>query len=124
MPYEIYKILHLTGIFLLISGLVGMLTLVWSGHGPTGKVKTFAFVTHGLGLLFLLVSGFGLLARMGFMHDSSWPGWVYVKITIWFIMGGVIALLKRKGHIGWPLYFILMAIFITAAYMGVYKPLA
>lgn len=122
MPYEIYKILHLTGIFLLTSGLVGMLVLAWSGHQIAGKVKTFAFVTHGVGLLFMLVSGFGLLARMGFMHDQGLPTWVYVKLTIWLVMGGIISLLKRKGKLGWPLYFLLMAIFITAAYFGVYKP--
>lgn len=123
MPYEIYKMLHLTGIFLLTSGLVGMLALVWSGHGLTGKVKIFAFITHGVGLLFLLVSGFGLLARMGFMHNQGLPGWIHVKLGIWLIMGAMISLLKRKGQIGWPLYFLLMAIFITAAYMGVYKPM-
>lgn len=122
MPYEIYKMLHLTGIFLLTSGLVGMLVLVWSGHQIAGKVKTFAFVTHGVGLLFMLVSGFGLLARMGFMHSGSLPSWIYVKLVIWLIMGGIISLLKRKGQLGWPMYFLLMAIFITAAYFGVYKP--
>ncbi len=70
----------------------------------------------------MLVSGFGLLARMGFMHDQGLPFWIYVKLTIWLIMGGIIALVKRKGAIGWPLYFLMMAIFITAAYFGVYKP--
>lgn len=122
MPYEIYKILHLIGIFLLTSGLVGMLVLAWSGHQIAGKVKTFAFITHGLGLVFLLVSGFGLLARMGFMHNQGMPFWIYVKLAIWLIMGGVISLAKRKGSIGWPIYFLMMAIFIAAAYFGVYKP--
>ena len=121
MPYEIYKILHLAGIFLLTTGLVGVLTLAWAGHGVTGKVKTFAFITHGTGLLFLLVSGFGLLARLGLAREM--PSWVYVKLLIWAIFGGFIALLKRKGHIGWPLYFVMLAIFIVAAYFGVYKPI-
>lgn len=122
MPYEIYKILHLVGIFLLTSGLVGILALVWSGHGPSGKVKTFAFITHGVGLALLLVSGFGLLARIGIPQGSGMPFWIYVKLVIWLIFGGLIALLKRKGQIGWPLYFVLIAIFTTAAYFGVYKP--
>ena len=122
MPYEIYKILHLTGIFLLTSGVVGMLVLAWSGHQIAGKVKTFAFITHGVGLLFMLVSGFGLLARMGIMHGAGFPTWIYIKLAIWLIMGGIIALIKRKGQLGWPMYFLLLAIFITAAYVGVYKP--
>lgn len=122
MPYEIYKMLHLTGIFLLTSGLVGMLVLSWTGHIIAGKVKTFAFITHGVGLLFMLVSGFGLLARMGFTQDQGLPSWIHVKLVIWLIMGGIISLLKRKGQIGWPLYFLLLAIFVTAAYFGIYKP--
>jgi len=121
MPYEIYKILHLTGIFLLVSGLIGLLTLVWSGHGLSGKVKTFAFITHGVGLLFILVSGFGLLARLGLVQEGL-PPWIYVKLFIWIIFGGFIALLKRKGQLGWPMYFLMLAIFVTAAYYGVYKP--
>ena len=121
MPYEIYKILHLTGIFLLISGLIGMLALAWSGHGITGRVKTFAFITHGVGLLFILVSGFGLLARLGIMHDG-FPGWVFGKLAIWLILGGFIALLKRKGQLGWPLYFLMLALFMTATYLAIYKP--
>lgn len=122
MPYEIYKILHLTGIFLLVSGLIGTLTLAWSGHGVTGKVKTFAFITHGIGILFLLVSGFGLMARLQIAH-TNWPTWIYVKLAIWGVMAVVISLLKRKGQLGWPLYFLLLAIFMTAAYLGVYKPM-
>jgi len=121
MPYEIYKILHLTGIFLLVSGLIGLLTLVWSGHGLSGKVKTFAFITHGVGLLFILVSGFGLLARLG-LAQQGLPPWIHVKLFIWIVFGGLIALLKRKGQMGWPLYFLMLAIFVTAAYYGVYKP--
>lgn len=121
IAYEIYKIMHLTGIFLLVSGLVGLMALVWSGHGANGKVKTFAFITHGVGLLFILVSGFGLLARLGMAREM--PTWVYVKLVIWAIFGGAIAILKRKGQIGWPLYFAMMAIFILAAYLGIYKPM-
>jgi hypothetical protein len=120
MPYEIYKILHLVGIFLLTSGLLTALTLAWSKQPFTGKIKSFAFMTHGLGLLFILVSGFGLLARLGLARESL-PLWIYVKLTIWLIMGGIISLLKRKGHLGWPLYILLLIIFITAAYFGVYK---
>jgi len=121
MPYEIYKILHLVGIFLLVSGLVGLLALVWSGHGLTGRVKTFAFITHGVGLLFILVSGFGLLARLGIAQQGL-PPWIHVKLFIWIVFGGLIALLKRKGQMGWPLYFIMLAIFTVAAYYGIYKP--
>jgi len=99
---------------------MSLLALTWAGHSLTGKVKTFAFITHGTGLLFILVSGFGLLARLGLAQ--SMPSWVYTKLAIWAIFGGFIAILKRKGQIGWPLFFAMLAIYIVAAYFGVYKP--
>lgn len=120
MAYEIYKILHLVGIFMLATGLTATLVLVWNGQQLSGRAKTFAFTTHGLGLVFILVSGFGLLARLGIVRDM--PAWVFVKLAIWLVFGAMISLLKRKGALGWPLYFLMLGIFICAAYFGVYKP--
>ena len=120
MSYEFYKIIHLIGIVLVLTGLVGMLTVKMSGAALEGGTKRLVFLSHGLGLLFVLVSGFGLLARLNM--TQSMPGWVFGKIAIWFIFGGIAALLKRKGHIGTPLYFLLIGIFTVAAYLAVAKP--
>lgn len=120
VPYEIYKILHLAGIFLLVSGLIGVLVLSWTSQLSNSTVRKFGFITHGTGLVFLLVSGFGLLARLGLAREAM-PFWIYVKLAIWGLMGGAIAVLRRKGQIGWPLFFVLFALFLTAAYFGVYK---
>jgi hypothetical protein len=121
MPYEIYKILHLVGLVLVFSGLVGLMTIKMSGGQLEGKSKSFVFITHGVGILLMLVSGFGLLAKLGLARDM--PNWIYFKILIWLFFGGAIALVKRKGQLGWPIYIALIAIFILAAYFGVYKSL-
>ncbi len=120
MSLEFYKLLHVTGIFLLVTGLVGVLILRWSGQTLFGKVKTFSFVTHGLGLVLILVSGFGLLARLGLF--GSIPIWAYIKILVWGLMALAISLLKRKGHLGWPLYLGILFLFVVAAYNGIFKP--
>ena len=65
MPYEFYKILHLTGLVLLFSGLVSLLTLKAIGAEVNGAAKKFSFIAHGIGLFLILLSGFGLLARLG-----------------------------------------------------------
>ncbi len=109
MTYEFYKIIHLISIVLLFSGLIGLLTIQMSGGVLAGKARSLVFAAHGIGLLFLLISGFGLLARLGLV--SNIPGWVFAKIAIWIILGGAISLVKRKGHIGWPLFISLIAIF-------------
>lgn len=120
MPYEFYKVLHLTGIFLLISGLIAAYGATAYGHSLSGKIKTFSFATHGVGLLFILVSGFGLLARLGLAKEM--PTWAYVKFAIWGLFAIFISILKRKGQLGWPLYVAMLSIFLFAAYTAVYKP--
>lgn len=121
MPYEFYKVIHFTGIALVLTGLAGLLTVKMSGGNLEGRTKTMVFAAHGVGLLFVLVSGFGLMAKLQMMSQAM-PGWIYGKLAIWLVLGGFIGFLKRKGHIGAPLYFLLLAIFITAAYLAVNKP--
>jgi len=120
MSYEFYKIIHLVGIAMVLTGLTGLLTVKMSGGTLEGKTKSLVFSAHGVGLLLVLVSGFGLLARLGLAQAI--PGWVFGKLAIWLILGGFVALLKRKGQIGAPLYFLLLAIFTVAAYLAVAKP--
>ncbi len=120
MTYEFYKIIHLISIVLLFSGLIGLLTIQMSGGSLTGKAKSLVFISHGVGLFFLLISGFGLLARLGLTRNI--PGWVFAKLAIWLILGGSLALVKRKGAIGWPLFISLIAIFSIAAFLAIMKP--
>ena len=120
MSYEFYKIGHLISIVLLFSGLVGLLTVKMSGGALAGKVKSLVFVSHGLGVVLLLVTGFGLAARLGLMQGL--PGWIYAKLAIWLVLGAAVVLIKRKGAIGWPLFISLILTFIAAAILAVTKP--
>lgn len=120
MSYEIYKIIHLVAIVLLFSGLVGLLTVQMSGAALTGKVKSMVFISHGVGLVVLLISGFGLVARLGL--TAGLPGWIYAKLAIWLILGAAISLVKRKGLIGWPIFISLIAVFAIAAVIAILKP--
>lgn len=121
MSYEFYKIAHLIGIFLLTSGLMGVFFTVWAGMPLQGKVKSTSFALHGTGLLIMLVSGFGLLAKMGFVQ-AGLPSWVYYKLGLWAFFALAISVLKRKGHMGMPLYVLLLLGYFCAAYIGVMKP--
>lgn len=120
MSYEFYKIAHLLGIFLLTSGLMGVFFTVWAGTPLQGKLKSASFALHGTGLLIMLVSGFGLLARMGMV--GAMPTWVYFKLGLWAFFAVAVSVLKRKGHLGMPLYLLLLAGYFCAAYIGVMKP--
>ncbi len=121
MSYELYKVLHLVGIVLLFSGLVSVLTIKLSGAALEGKQKKFAFMTHGIGLLLILISGFGLMARLGLVQE--FPKWIFIKLSIWLFMGLVLALIKRKAQDhAFKLYTILLSVFMVAAYVAITKP--
>ncbi len=120
ISYEIYKIIHLIAIVLLFSGLVGLLTVQMSGGVLAKPVRSLVFASHGLGLVLLLISGFGLAARLGLI--SGLPGWIFVKLGIWLVLGAAISLIKRKGIIGWPLFVALIALFSVAAIVAITKP--
>lgn len=120
MSYETYKIIHLVSIVLLFSGLMGLLAIRMAGVELVSRTKKLVFISHGIGTLFVLVSGFGLLARLGLI--SALPGWVYGKVIIWVLLAGAVSVVKRKGQIGWPIFISLIAIFTVAASLAILKP--
>ncbi|RYG93693.1 MAG: hypothetical protein EON58_17805 [Alphaproteobacteria bacterium] len=120
MTYEFYKVMHLLGLILLFSGLSSALALKMSGVPFAGPVKKMAFIMHGVGLVIMVIAGFGLAARMGLMGNM--PGWIYAKITIWVVLAISISLAKRKGQIGWPLMVLFVGLGTTAAWLAVTKP--
>ena len=76
--------------------------------------------THGTGLLISLVGGFGLLARLGL--TGGLPGWVYLKLAIWLGLGMSPILLYKRPQTAKAVWFILIVLFISAAYTARYKP--
>jgi len=120
MPYEFYKVLHFLGLFLTLSGLFGYLAVIWNRSEPRPPLRKLWMVTHGVGLVFMLVSGFGLAARLGLVRGL--PLWVLLKIAVWVCVGALIALVKRRQTQA-PLWYGLgLALVLTAALLAVTKP--
>lgn len=109
MDPGIYKLLHFIGVILLLLGLGGALS---ASHEARNK---FIAIFHGLGALLVVVSGFGLQAKA---HGGTWPSWMLAKIAIWFLLAGILVVLKRRmlpEGIGWALVALLAGV---AAYLG------
>ncbi len=119
MPFEFYKVLHIFGLLLTFSGLLALIFVRWNETEPKEQVRKFAMITHGVGLVIMLVSGFGMLAKTGLM--SSLPTWAYIKMVIWLLVGGAIALAKRSKNAAIS-YSLIVALVTIAAYTAVYKP--
>ena len=106
----IYKIIHLTGISALALGVGGMMA---GGE----KRKAFA-ILQGIGLVVMLVSGFGLLAKLGL----GFPHFAIVKIVLWLVIG-MLPMIFRKLKTPLPVC-ILVSLTLVAimAWLGVVKP--
>lgn len=90
MPIEVYKFLHIISVVILVLNFGLMI-----GHYKHSKEKNKLYnILHGISLTFILISGFGMLARLSI--NGSWPLWVQVKFAVWLLMGGVVVLLRKK----------------------------
>ncbi|MBX2988893.1 MAG: hypothetical protein KF802_13475 [Bdellovibrionaceae bacterium] len=120
MSYEFYKILHITGVIMTFIGLAGVLAVKMTAPELPARPRRLFFLTHGLGLLIALVAGFGLAARLQMFQNL--PGWVWAKIGIWIILGGAVAVAKRRGQLGGPLLTVFIAFGACAAWLAITKP--
>jgi hypothetical protein len=101
---------------LIFSSLGGALTLVANGKSKVENIwrKRLA-ITHGIGLTLVLVSGFGMLARLG-IH--SIPSWAILKLIIWIALGGLLTLIYRQAALASKLWWTLLAFGFFAALLG------
>ena len=123
MPYEFYKVLHLLGILLLFASLGGV-AMVGLRGGTDEEKKTFKkplMIIHGVSLLVIFVAGFGLMARLGMM-GSGWPTWIFGKLGVWLVVGGLAGLVAKRQALGTGWYLVLPALGAVAAALAVYKP--
>lgn len=122
MSYQFYKVLHLVGILGLFLSLGAL--IMHSCHGGDKKFKgrKMMVVTHGLSLVVIFVAGFGLMARLNMM-GSSWPLWIYLKVAIWLILGGIVALIAKKTQWSALLFYVILIIGASAAWIANFKPM-
>jgi hypothetical protein len=123
MSYVTYKLIHLLGVFLLLVALAGMATHAAAGHSKAeNKAYRSLLILHGSGALVALLGGFGLLARTGFGHGLLFPGWIWAKIVLWLLLGGIIALPYRNRPLARILLPVLPFLGLLGGYLATYKP--
>lgn len=123
LPYGFYKIVHILGIALSLVALGGLAVHALNGgQKAENAARKLLIAMHGAGTLFVLVGGFGLLARIGFAHGSGFPLWLWVKLGVWTAFAVVVVLPYRRPQATRPLLIALPLLAATAAVMAVYKP--
>lgn len=90
MTLEFYKFIHLISIFAVIFSFGLMI-----GHYKnSGKKNKYYNIIHGISIALILISGFGMLARLS-IH-WPWPLWVGIKTFVWIAFGGIVVLFRKK----------------------------
>lgn len=117
MPSELYKVLHVLGLFLVFAAVGGALIQTVLGGG-NGRARRLTGIAHGVGLLIVLVSGFGALAKLG----VGFPAWVWLKLVIWIVFGAVIVLIRRQPALAGFLWWALPVLGAFAGYLAIFKP--
>lgn len=110
MDSTTYKIIHLVGISALALGIGGMMA-----NGSNRKIFS---ILQGIGLLVMLVSGFGLLAKL----HLGYPHFAIVKTVLWLVIG-VLPLIVRKLKLPVGLAIMISLTLVgIMAWLGVVKP--
>lgn len=122
MSHQLYNVIHIIGIILLMSALGGAAVRVMTAGSDAPGTRRLLAALHGTGVLFVLVGGFGMLARLGFMHGGSFPGWLWVKLAIWGLLAAAPLIPRRRPTWARPLLLALPLLGGIAAYMAIYKP--
>jgi len=117
MSYTFYKFIHLAGVMLVFLAYGGVIAQAMTRNFDA-RVRKFGAIMSGVGLLLLLVGGFGMQAKL----HLGFPGWVIAKIVIWFVLGGMVALINRKPELGRVWWWLTLILGLTAAIFGIQKP--
>jgi hypothetical protein len=120
IPILVYKNLHLIGVFMILTALGGVILQQMSAATREQTWRRPVAVTHGIGMVLVLVSGFGMLARLGIFWP--WPRWIIGKIIIWLVFGVLIAVVGGAPTLAKPLWWITIALGAIAAYLALNKP--
>jgi hypothetical protein len=123
-PHQFYNVVHIVGIVLVMSALGGTAVHALSGGTKqTNRARGLPAALHGVGVLLILVGGFGMLARLGFSHGAMFPGWLLVKLAVWLVVAALLFIPYRRPALARPIYLALPVLGGLAAYMAIYKPI-
>jgi hypothetical protein len=119
MFYLTLKVIHLIALALTFMGLAGALAYNAVSPGPSTTRRIFA-ISHGIGLILLLLTGFPMLIQLGI--GKNLPGWVWGKVVIWLLAGASAVLVRRFARFQVSMLVYLAVLVGLGAWLALYKP--
>ena len=113
MDPSFYQVLHIVGISMVFLGYGALLARSMAAPENV-SIRKLGSITSGIGLLLILIAGFGLIPKLGHSYTETW---ILVKLVIWLILGGLIVLINRKPQLAMLLWCLLIALSATATIM-------
>ena len=112
MSYTFYKLIHFSGIFLILLSLGALAShFLQGGSKQSFRHRKFFMSLHGSGLLLSFVAGFGLIAKTDYGFDN---GWIYIKLLVWLALGMYpLIFYKQKENNKLPLWGILALLLLA-----------
>jgi hypothetical protein len=123
LSHDVYKIVHimgLAGVFAALGGLT--LHALNGGSREDNSSRRLLIATHGTSLILMLVGGMGMLAIRGM--SSGLPGWAWLKLILWGLVGGLVSVILRKPSLARPIWFALPLLAGAGAWIALYKPMS
>jgi len=117
MSIQFYNFIHFVGIIMVFLSFGGLVMQSIAKNDDKG-LRRLGAITNGIGLLLVLVAGFGLWAKL----KIPLSGWLIVKVIIWFVFGGLVAVINRKPDLGKVLWWVILALGILAVVMVTFRP--
>ena len=114
----VYYTIHIFGVILVFLS-YGMLIARSLLDSDNKELRKFGGLFSGIGLFLILLGGFGLLARV---YNNAWPTFVIIKLVVWVLLGGMLALINRKPKLGKVWYVLTLFLGLIAIYSGYFKP--
>lgn len=122
ISYQVYKLVHLFGMFAMFTAVGGIaLHVLNGGTRASNTARRLVGVLHGTALFLILLGGFGMLARLGIIQGGL-PGWIIAKLAIWALVGFLGMLPYRAPATArWILLGVPLS-GVLAGYLALYKP--
>lgn len=105
---------------MIFFSLGGVVMHVINGGSRDYSFRKVASIVHGIGMVLVLVAGFGMLARLN-IH-WPWPGWVFAKVILWLIFGAALGLIYRFADHAKLIWWITLILAIFTVYVVMFKP--
>ena len=116
MTPNFYHVLHVISLLVL----TGYTFYAFAGPAPATKNKVM--ILTGTASLLMLVSGVGLMHKLGYNWSFASSKWIYIKILCWLAITAFSGIAYRRPGARGVLAAITVLLSGVAVYMVFYKP--